>query len=74
MTRVILNSIVVVSLSIVAVSIIVLAGIRDASIPERKFDCRMLIGSWHPDVPKEAIDACRKKGITYDAHSKTSYR
>ena len=73
MTRVIFDSIIIISLSILAVSIIVLTGIRDASVPERKFDCRMLIGSWHPDVPKDVIEKCRKKGVSYD-NSKTSYR
>ena len=62
------------SLVILSVAIIVLAGIRDNTIPERKFDCRMLVGSWHPDVPQEVIEACRRKGITNDANSKTSYR
>jgi len=57
---------------IVAVSIVVLAGIRDNSIAERKFDCRLLIGGWHPDVPKDAIEKCRK-GVTNDYSSKTRY-
>ena len=48
-------------LLVVSSMVIILAGIRDNAIPERKFDCRMLIGSWHPDVPQEAIEACRKK-------------
>ena len=66
--------ILIVSLSILSVAMVVLAGIRDNSIQEVKFDCRMLIGSWHPDVPKEAIEACRKKGIANDINSKTNYR
>ena len=61
MSRVIADLIIIGSLSILAVSIIVLTGIRDASMPERKFDCRILIGSWHPDVSKDVIEACRKK-------------
>ncbi len=24
------------------------------------YNCNMLIGGWHPDFPKEVIDACRK--------------
>jgi hypothetical protein len=47
------------------VSIVVLAGIRDNAILERKFDCRLLIGGWHPDVPKNAIEKCRK-GVPID--------
>jgi hypothetical protein len=46
-----------------SVFIIIATGIRDNSIPERKLDCRMLIGSWHPDVPREAIEECRKKEL-----------
>ena len=68
------NIILISSLVILSVAIIVLAGIRDNTIPERKFDCRMLIGSWHPDVPQEVMEACRKKGVTNDANSKTGYR
>ena len=26
-----------------------------------RYDCRMLIDGWHPDVPTEVIDACRKQ-------------
>ena len=25
-----------------------------------KYDCRMLMGSWHPDVPVEVQQQCRK--------------
>jgi hypothetical protein len=57
---------------IVAVAIVVLAGIRDTTIPEKKFDCRLLIGGWHPDVPKNAIEKCRK-GVPNDYSSKTNY-
>jgi hypothetical protein len=27
------------------------------------YDCRMLIGGWHPDVPKQVINECRKERI-----------
>ena len=57
---------------IVAVAMVVLAGIRDNTIPERKFDCRLLIGGWHPDMPKNAIEKCRK-GVSNDHSSKTNY-
>jgi hypothetical protein len=57
---------------IVTVAIIVLTSYRDNLVPV-KYDCALLIGSWHPDFPPEAIEACRKKGIPYD-NSKTSYR
>jgi hypothetical protein len=26
-----------------------------------KYNCNMLIGSWHPDVPVKVIEECRKK-------------
>jgi hypothetical protein len=26
-----------------------------------KYDCRMLIGGWHPDVPVAVQEACRKR-------------
>lgn len=25
-----------------------------------RYNCNMLMGSWHPDVPREVIDQCRK--------------
>jgi len=28
---------------------------------EVKYDCRMLIGGWHPDFPARAIEECRNK-------------
>ena len=55
-----------------AVAIIVLTSYRDNQMPV-KYDCALLIGGWHPDFPPDAIEACRRKGITYDS-SKTSYR
>ena len=64
--------ILVASMALVSAAVIVGAGHRDRTIPVR-YDCALLIGSWHPDFPKEAIEACRKKGINYDS-SKTSYR
>jgi hypothetical protein len=26
------------------------------------YDCRILMGSWHPDVPRDVIEACKQKG------------
>ena len=26
-----------------------------------KYDCRMLIGGWHPDVPVAVQEECRKR-------------
>ena len=29
-----------------------------------KYDCRMLMGGWHPDVPVAVQEACKKQGVT----------
>jgi hypothetical protein len=58
--------------AVVAVLIIIVTAHRDKTITVR-YDCALLIGGWHPDFPPEAIEACRRKGITYD-NSKTNYR
>lgn len=26
-----------------------------------KYNCNMLIGEWHPDVPQKVLQECRKK-------------
>jgi hypothetical protein len=26
-----------------------------------KYDCRMLIGGWHPDIPLKVQEECRKR-------------
>lgn len=28
-----------------------------------KYDCRQLIGGWHPDVPTTVQEECRKRSI-----------
>jgi hypothetical protein len=28
-----------------------------------KYDCRMLMGGWHPDVPLAVQEECRKRSI-----------
>jgi hypothetical protein len=68
--RLIYNVIVIGIFLTVAVAIIVLTSYRDNQMPV-KYNCALLIGSWHPDFPPDAIEACRKKGIRYDS-SKTS--
>ena len=57
--------------TIICTAIIVLTSYRDNQTPVR-YDCTLLIGSWHPDFPPDAIEACRKKGFKYDS-SKTRY-
>jgi hypothetical protein len=29
-----------------------------------KYDCSMLIGGWHPDVPAKVQEECRKRELT----------
>jgi len=48
---------------VLALAIAIWAGVRDSHMREAKIDCRILIGSWHPDVPREAIEACRKRSV-----------
>lgn len=32
------------------------------AIPEVvRYNCDMLVGGWHPDIPPKVIDECRKK-------------
>jgi hypothetical protein len=26
-----------------------------------KYDCSMLMGNWHPDVPKVVVEECKRK-------------
>ena len=28
-----------------------------------RYDCRQLIGGWHPDVPVEIAEECKKRSI-----------
>ena len=58
---------------ILSVGIIISTSLRDEAIKPNKFDCQMLIGGWHPDVPIEIQQQCRK-GVANDNSSKTSYR
>ena len=60
-------------MAILSVVIITLTSARDEAIKPNRFDCRLLIGGWHPDVPKQIVEQCQK-GIANDANSKTSYR
>jgi len=59
-----LRSILYLSLSVLfVVGVITLTSIRDESIKPNRFDCRMLIGGWHPDVPVEIAEECKKRSI-----------
>ena len=35
-----------------------------------KYNCNMLIGSWHPDVPSKVIEECRKKQYETQSNQK----
>ena len=54
------NVLVIVVFLFLAVPVIILAGIRDESIQPNRFDCRLLIGGWHPDVPAVMVEQCQK--------------
>jgi hypothetical protein len=45
---------------IVSLSIIILAGIRDNQMPEKKVNCRELIG-WQPVVANDVLEECKKR-------------
>jgi hypothetical protein len=57
------NVVFVVAMATIACVVLIATGVRDSRIPEARIDCRMLIGSWHPDVPPKAVEACRKRNI-----------
>ena len=48
--------------------IIVVGGLDAEMDRVVQYNCDMLIGGWHPDVPTKVIEECRKqknKGIVY---------
>lgn len=47
-------------LGLFSIAIIIGVSIRDESIQPNRFDCRLLIGGWHPDVPTKLAEQCRK--------------
>jgi hypothetical protein len=67
------DTLIIIVMAILSVVIITLTSVRDDAIKPNRFDCRMLIGSWHPDVPAQIVEQCRK-GVANDNSSKTSYR
>jgi hypothetical protein len=36
------------------------------SMRQTRYNCSMLIGGWHPDVPASVIEECRKQKVKYD--------
>ena len=33
------------------------------NVQQIQYNCDMLIGNWHPDVPPKVIDECKKKKV-----------
>lgn len=49
---------------IVLAFVVVLTFIAAAQDKDRvtvKYDCRMLMGNWHPDFPAAVIEECKKR-------------
>jgi hypothetical protein len=41
--------------------LIFLVGYIESSTVTVRYDCRMLIGGWHPDFPAKVVEDCRLK-------------
>jgi hypothetical protein len=41
--------------------LILAVGYTESHTVEVRYDCRMLIGGWHPDFPARVIEDCRNK-------------
>ena len=54
----------VVTFGIIAVMLVLAFWPQDRTVVVVKYDCRMLMGGWHPDVPVAVQEACRKQGVT----------
>lgn len=44
---------------VVALTFVVV--VQDKGSVTVTYDCRMLMGNWHPDVPKVVIEECKKR-------------
>jgi hypothetical protein len=38
-----------------------IAAVQDKDRVTVKYDCRMLMGNWHPDFPAAVIEECKKR-------------
>ena len=47
-----------------AVLVLALWPTNKSSVVVVKYDCRMLMGGWHPDVPVQVQEECRKRELT----------
>jgi hypothetical protein len=50
-----------VAAGIVFITMSILIAWPTAKTEVAKYDCRVLIGGWHPDVPAKVIEECRKR-------------
>ena len=59
-----MRNVIVIGISIIFIVVIItIAGVRDELIKPNRFDCRLLIGGWHPDLPTTIAEECRKGSI-----------
>ena len=71
-----LNGILVISLLLTAYLITSYYDYQDIvdRVTPIKYNCDMLIGGWHPDVPTKVLEECRKKQYeTYRNQKQTYY-
>jgi hypothetical protein len=50
----------VVGIMIVFIALMRLVELNTVTV---QYDCRMLIGGWHPDFPAKVIEDCRNKKV-----------
>ncbi len=51
----------VVTFAIIAIVLILAFWPQDKTVVVVKYDCRQLMGGWHPDVPLAVQEECRKR-------------
>jgi hypothetical protein len=51
----------VVTFAIIAIVLVLAFWPQDKTVVIVKYDCRQLIGGWHPDVPVAVQEECRKR-------------
>jgi hypothetical protein len=50
-----------VTFSIIAILMLVFWPSNKGEVVVVQYDCRMLIGGWHPDVPVKVQEECKKR-------------
>ena len=51
----------VITFSIILIVLMLAFWPKDKTEVVVKYDCRILIGGWHPDFPAKVIEECRKR-------------